>query len=135
VLHPNLVLSTDHNAAPSPDGTIDVDAMIKHFSEDNDEQSGKNAYAEGVLVGLGEDNLVECPICLDVMEERMIIPECMHQWYVHSCWTYPIFLKESCNSCKDCIFSFLAACDERREPGRCPTCSRSGLKVRINKIS
>jgi DNA repair protein RAD5 len=58
---------------------VDIDAMVKRFSE-NDDGQDNNVFAEGILANLGEDSHAECPICLDVMQQPMIIPTCMHQW-------------------------------------------------------
>jgi len=128
VLHPNLVLSSDNSVLRSSDGTVDIDALIKQFSGNEDGPCGKNVFAEGILTNLGEDNHVECPICLDVMQQPMIIPACMHQWYVVSpSGTYPL-TRLRC-SCKDCIVAYLATCDERYEERRCPTCQQGPIKV------
>ena len=81
VLHPNLVLPSDEELASST-GIIDVDALVKSLEEDDSEEGKRNIFAKSVLGGLSDDKPVECPICLDVMEERMLIPECMHHWYV-----------------------------------------------------
>ena len=34
----------------------------------------------------------------------------------------------SITSCKDCIIAYIAACTERREEGRCPSCSQGPIK-------
>lgn len=83
MLHPNLVLSSEATSTNSSGvRTVDVNALIKRFA-DEEADGSKNIFAEGVLAGLGEVSVSECPICLDVMEAPMIIPECMHQWCVH----------------------------------------------------
>lgn len=80
VLHPNLVLlPADDSDRPRASGQIDVDMLIKRFSEEGSGENSKNAFATEVLLNLGEDNR-ECPICFDVMQTPMIIPECLHQW-------------------------------------------------------
>jgi DNA repair protein RAD5 len=84
VLHPSLVLVSDKNNSRSSDGTVDIDALIKHFSdEESGGGGGKNVFAEDILTNLGEDIHTECPICLDVMQQPMLIPVCMHQWYAN----------------------------------------------------
>lgn len=83
VLHPNLALASDEKIASSTsgDGTVDVNDMINDFAQAEKEGEGStNLFAQGVLENLGEDDGLECPICLDVMERPMVIPECMHQW-------------------------------------------------------
>jgi DNA repair protein RAD5 len=63
---------------------VDIDAMIKDFSDEEQAEHGKNLFAQGILANLGDDEGTECPICLDVMEQPMIIPACMHQWCVRN---------------------------------------------------
>lgn len=84
VLHPNLVLSDPDGTlkkGTSKDEAIDVDDLIKKFSSENDDGVNANSFAEDVLSNLAqEDSKAECPICLDVMDSPMVIPQCMHQW-------------------------------------------------------
>ena len=85
VLHPNLVLSSNDRAssrAPSGSGTIDVQELIEKFGEGENSVGDSKVYAEGVLANLGQEEDAECPICFDVMETPVILPDCMHQWYV-----------------------------------------------------
>lgn len=75
MLHPHLVLSAEEvtdSSSKADDGIIDVDAV---------EQAG-NTYTEDVLSNLAQAEDEECPLCLDVMDSAMIIPPCMHKWYV-----------------------------------------------------
>ncbi|KAI3622763.1 dna repair protein rad5 [Moniliophthora roreri] len=111
VLHPSLVLEEEGGRALSPagDGTIDINDLIKKFAEDQDGDA-TNTFAETVLANLHEDDTKECPICLDVMETPMVIPECMHQ------------------CCKDCITTYVATCEMKGEETKCPTCSRGPIK-------
>lgn len=77
------MLSSDKNPEQSSgNGIVDVDALIKRFSDDASGEGTKNVFAEGVLANLGEDVDGECCICFDVMEVPMVVPDCMHQWYV-----------------------------------------------------
>ncbi|KAI0073947.1 hypothetical protein K474DRAFT_1648766 [Panus rudis PR-1116 ss-1] len=109
VLHPSLVISDEaKNKGKSSSDPINVDEMIKQFSE-AEEGKGGNAYAEEVLNNLGQEENPECPICFDVMDSPMVIPQCMHQ------------------CCKDCIVAFIERCKEKGEDGRCPTCSRGPI--------
>ncbi|KAJ3814435.1 DNA repair protein RAD5 [Lentinula aff. lateritia] len=111
VLHPNLVFTKNDEQAlsPSGDGLVDVNEMIKKFSE-NEEQS--NVFAETVLADLDDQaqSATECPICLDVMEIPMIVPECLHR------------------CCKDCITTYIATCEMKGEETKCPSCSRGPIK-------
>lgn len=81
VLHPNLVF-TEKDERPAGDGVVvDVNEMIKKFAEGNEQSS---AFAESVLANLDDEveDTSECPICLDVMELPMIVPVCLHRWFV-----------------------------------------------------
>jgi DNA repair protein RAD5 len=82
VLHPNLVLPSDEETT-SGKGVVDVEALVKSLDEEGGEEGNQDTFAKSVLDGLGDDSPSECPICLDIIEERMLIPECMHQWYVY----------------------------------------------------
>ncbi|CAL1694577.1 unnamed protein product [Somion occarium] len=111
VLHPNLVLSAteDKKTGSSKEEPIDVDELIKKFTSEEGNNNG-SSFAEDVLASLGQEDRAECPICLDVMDSPMVIPQCMHQ------------------CCKDCIVAFLECCEEKGEEGRCPTCSIRPVK-------
>ena len=84
VLHPNLVLSNVEYLSPPTDAEeVDIQTLIGRFSAGEDETGNGNVFAEGVLHSLdAQDEAGECPICLDVMDTPMIIPVCMHQWFV-----------------------------------------------------
>ncbi|KAJ7110331.1 DNA repair protein RAD5 [Mycena crocata] len=115
VLHPNLVLSSDDERSLPADGdeTVDVNELIKRFANDEQEGEGSgNVFAQNVLENIDLDEAdSECPICLDVMQSPMIIPECMHR------------------CCKDCIVTMVfAKSEEGGEEAKCPTCSRGPIK-------
>ncbi|KAG5341638.1 hypothetical protein C0989_008396 [Termitomyces sp. Mn162] len=78
VLHPNLVLTPDdeHVLLSAGDGSIDVDDLIRRFTDTERAEEGgdKSIFAEEVLAKLADAEAEECPICLDVMETPMIIP-------------------------------------------------------------
>ncbi|KAK0481797.1 P-loop containing nucleoside triphosphate hydrolase protein, partial [Armillaria novae-zelandiae] len=117
VLHPSLVLSHEEDRAlsPSGDGFIEIKDILGAFQEDEESSSGSNIFVQNALANLDEDTS-ECPICMDVMEKPMLVPECMHK------------------CCKDCISMFIATCEEKgQEPG-CPTCSRRPIKVGLNEL-
>lgn len=58
--------------------------MIKRFAEEESAGGTKNVFAEEALANLGVDTGQECPICMDMMDTPMVIPECMHQWCVRA---------------------------------------------------
>lgn len=86
VLHPSLVLTNTEESqtrTTSDDEDMDVQTLIQKFSEGEENAGSGSAFVEGVLQNLSnEDEMGECPICLDVMDSPMIIPVCLHQWYV-----------------------------------------------------
>ncbi|KAJ6601311.1 DNA repair protein RAD5 [Mycena vulgaris] len=110
VLHPNLVLaSDDERSLPEDgDGTVDVNELIKRFAQDNQTgESSSNVFAQNALENLDLDTTdSECPLCLDVIQSPMIIPECMHRF------------------CKDCIIAHV----ENSEGSKCPTCARGPIQ-------
>ncbi|KAK7465321.1 DNA helicase rad5 [Stygiomarasmius scandens] len=110
VLHPSLVLTDNDQRALSPvgDSFMDVNDLIQKFAGENGESG--NAFAETVLANIGEDESGECPICLDVMENPMIVPECLHR------------------CCKDCITTYIATCEMKGEETKCPSCSRGPIR-------
>ncbi|KAG6336243.1 hypothetical protein ID866_2862 [Astraeus odoratus] len=114
VLHPDLVVSRDdleNESLEQKGNAIDVGALMAEASKGSaSENISKNTFAESVLANLANAAEVECPICLDVMETPLIIPTCLHQ------------------CCRDCIIGHMAACTERGEEGRCPTCLRGPVK-------
>lgn len=68
------------------DTAIDMDTLMTDIANNsNCQDSSKNTFAESVLANLATSSEVECPICLDVAETPLIIPSCMHQWYVAWC--------------------------------------------------
>ncbi|KAJ7103027.1 RAD5-like protein [Mycena belliarum] len=110
VLHPNLVLaSDDHRTLPKEgDGAVDVNDLIKRFEQGTQAGEGSNVFAQKALENLDLDGAdAECPLCLDVMQSPMIIPECMHRF------------------CKDCIIAHVANSDD----SKCPNCSRGPVYV------
>ncbi|KAL4070532.1 SNF2 family N-terminal domain-containing protein [Scleroderma citrinum] len=111
VLHPDLVVTRDNDGQLSPkDNAINVDVLMADIARDpNCEGTSKKTFAESVLANLATAE-VECPICLDVAESPLIVSSCMHQ------------------CCRDCIIAHLAACSERGEEGRCPTCLQGPIK-------
>jgi DNA repair protein RAD5 len=81
VLHPSLVLSSlNRSEEPARETVADLDTLIQRFSEGDSSKGNQNVFAENVLLNLGEDDGLECPICFDVMQTPMILPDCLHQW-------------------------------------------------------
>ena len=92
MLHPNLVAEDSNAELLSDNKAIDIDSMIKQFSQaqnaTGDSASGSGStYAEDVLTNLSNNACLEakeCPICMDVMEVPMMFPDCMHPWFVYA---------------------------------------------------
>ncbi|KZT30927.1 hypothetical protein NEOLEDRAFT_1153350 [Neolentinus lepideus HHB14362 ss-1] len=105
VLHPSLIQSADKDESIEVDDQVHITSMIKEFVGE-----GSGVFAEAVLGNLDKSDQVECPLCLDVMDNPMIIPGCIHQ------------------CCKDCIVAYIAACEEKSKEVNCPTCSQGPFK-------
>ncbi|TRM65841.1 SNF2 family N-terminal domain-containing protein [Schizophyllum amplum] len=113
VLHPSLVAAAKA-ATPEEEGEgeMSVDDMIKQFAADGGgEDGGGMAFAENVLAHLSEEDLDECPICLDVMDVPMLLPGCFHK------------------CCKDCIIMYITSCEQKGTQTKCPKCSKGPFKV------
>lgn len=87
VLHPSLVLSTSDNEnskVATTNGVVNVEDLVKRFVTGDQLDEEMPAFVEKVLSNLAADDCAECPICLDTMQAAVILPECLHQWYVLS---------------------------------------------------
>lgn len=82
VLHPNLVVPTREESVDGTEGNVDVEALIKRFEEGDTSSGDSNAFADQVLANLAVEDDAECPICFDTMDMPVLIPTCMHQWFV-----------------------------------------------------
>lgn len=132
MLHPSLVLSEDTGGEGTSDeaasSSLNVNDMIKQFAQDEDSDQTGETYAHTVLKNLSVEVDEECPICMDIMEDPVLIPVCMHKGYV-------LYLHDEAltdgisHSCKDCISAYLHGRAEKGEEGICPTCSRGPVKV------
>lgn len=75
----------DDESSPtdSQEINISVKEIIQQFAE-RDEVGGSSneSYAQNVLSNLRATGTEECPICMDLMEEPMLLPACAHLWYV-----------------------------------------------------
>ncbi|KAG8919048.1 DNA helicase rad5 [Tulasnella sp. 408] len=91
VLHPSLIrrrLRTDEETeddvmetnAQGDGKNIDVDALINEFSlgVEKEEVQESKAFAIGVLKDLGSIETQECPLCLDTVQDPVLVPECHH---------------------------------------------------------
>jgi hypothetical protein len=108
VLHPSLVLKDADDVATmtADESFIEVKDLLKSYVDMNEQSTqskakssgsdtpktngessmkveGNNAYAEDVLANLGQEEMEECPICMDVMQSPVLVPQCMHQRFVH----------------------------------------------------
>lgn len=81
MLHPSLVLSQDDQSTPNESSSkfVDVDEIIKQFAAYGEADNG--TYAQSVLNNLSIKEDEECPICMDVMQEPVLIPACAHKGY------------------------------------------------------
>lgn len=84
VLHPDLVVDPrdQMNELPSGSECIEIDSLVHDVAEQ--QASGASnmnmSFAKNVLSNLATSQTDECPICLDVMETAVIIPQCLHRW-------------------------------------------------------
>lgn len=128
VLHPSLVQAKE--GSEDSLGDVNVDSLITRYSDgtsDNRERSSCT-FAEGVLSRLQEAVGQECAVCFDLMDLPVLVPNCMHSWWVKR--TFMIYrVIESINSCKSCALAFLQSCEEKGEDGHCPICRSGPVKV------
>jgi DNA repair protein RAD5 len=80
-------MQTEDGEEPSPadsqDADISVNNIIKQWAErEENGGTGNESYAQKVLNNLETSGAEECPICMDIMEEPMLLPACAHFWYV-----------------------------------------------------
>lgn len=109
---------------------IDVDDLLQQFTKEGDSDDKHNAFAENFLENLAKAEVEECPICFSEMENPVVVPECMHQLYVHPFRTDDTLI-ELPYSCKDCIVSHIGICEEKGQVPACPTCATGHLQVAI----
>ena len=102
VLHPSLVLKDPEDATKftADQAFVDVQNMVRSYIDltEADNGSGSNdkstpngdaplntqnaissTYAQDVLTSLDQAEEAECPICMDVMQSPVLIPQCLHQ--------------------------------------------------------
>ena len=82
VLHPDLVVDSEGqmNESPSSSKCIEVDTLMYDVVERQTSGGPNISFARNVLSYLAKPETDECPICLDIMETAVIIPQCLHQW-------------------------------------------------------
>lgn len=96
VLHPSLIQRKGPLADDDDDddnvvevdaegnGPVDIDAMIAQFGlgadaeDQNPSGSDNKKFAAGVLKDLKKVQDQECPLCLDTVQDPVLIPECHH---------------------------------------------------------
>ncbi|KIO28801.1 hypothetical protein M407DRAFT_229387 [Tulasnella calospora MUT 4182] len=125
VLHPSLIrrrLLTDEEIeddvtktnAQGDEKTIDVDALINQFSlgADREEVQESKTFAIGVLKDLESVETQECPLCLDTVQDPVLIPECHHAL------------------CKECIVDLIQDQEAKGNEGFCPVCQHQPVTER-----
>ena len=82
VLHPDLVVDPQDqvNEPPPSLKCIEIDSLIHDVGERQTSDASNTSFAKNVLANLATPEADECPICLDVMETVVIIPQCLHRW-------------------------------------------------------
>lgn len=82
VLHPDLVVDPKDqvNEPPSSLKCIEVDSLMHDVAERQTSDASNASFAKNVLSSLATPETDECPICLDIMETVVIIPQCLHRW-------------------------------------------------------
>jgi DNA repair protein RAD5 len=86
VLHPSLVQVKEHSEDEKEDvnGDVNVNSLIARYTEGTevDEAGPSTAFAEGVLGRLQEADGQECAVCFDLMDLPVLVPNCLHSWWV-----------------------------------------------------
>ncbi|KZT62310.1 hypothetical protein CALCODRAFT_426276 [Calocera cornea HHB12733] len=118
VLHPALIGGRKQELDIEAD--LDVNNLIAQFTKGNQEgdesTTNGDAFAKNVLDDLiaaqnDEDgSSEECPICLEIMDPPMIVPNCMHR------------------TCRDCVVGHLRSCESKGEEGFCPICRKAPVR-------
>ncbi|KAG8924089.1 DNA helicase rad5 [Tulasnella sp. 417] len=125
VLHPSLIrrrLLTDEETqedametnAEGDGKNIDVDALIDQFSlgAAQEEVQESKTFAIGVLKDLESIETQECPLCLDTVQDPMLVPECHHAL------------------CKECIVDLIQDQEAKGNEGFCPVCQHKPVTER-----
>lgn len=73
-------------------GVVKLEDLVKHETDGATVSKTNAAFVKETLESLktegrfqGDEGEVrdECPLCLDMMEVPVLIPPCMHKWYVN----------------------------------------------------
>lgn len=85
VLHPSLVQIKEREGSEvieEGNGQVDVDTLIAKFKTgtDDDTEAPSATFAEDVLTKLDEAHSQECALCLDLMDQPVLAPDCFHSW-------------------------------------------------------
>jgi len=76
----------------SNDGPVKLEDLVKRESDGVTVSKSNTAFVEETLKSLhsgsgtqGDEGETkdECPLCLDMMEAPVLVPPCMHKWYVN----------------------------------------------------
>jgi DNA repair protein RAD5 len=61
-------------------GQVDIDSLISQFTggTEEDDEGPSAVYAEDVLKKLDEADGQECAVCLDIMDQPVLVPNCLH---------------------------------------------------------
>lgn len=82
MLHPDLVIDLKDQVKEPPSGSkcVDIDTLIHDITERQTSDASNLSFAKNMLSNLATSETDECPICLDMMETVVIIPQCLHKW-------------------------------------------------------
>lgn len=79
-------------SSTSTSSVVKLEDLVKRGTDGVTVSKNNVTFVEETLksldtgVGIQEDGTEgrdECPLCLDVMEAPVLIPPCMHKWYVN----------------------------------------------------
>ena len=149
VLHPSLIQPKKKACNDSddeimeidsldPGETLDLNSMIAQFTGGYEAQSGvvkkeENVFARDVLKNMKDIDKQECPLCLDTLDDPVLIPECHHAGSV-----LIIILHLLCSyhsgRCKACIVEHIHDQEEKGNQGFCPVCQRKPVEVSIRSL-
>lgn len=80
MLHPDLVVDPKDQVNEPVPKCVEIDALIHDVAERHTSDASSKSFAKSVLSNLATPETDECPICLDVIETAVIIPQCLHRW-------------------------------------------------------
>lgn len=80
------------DSSTSTNGVVKLEDLVKHETEGVTVSKTNTTFAEETLRSLNAGSGAEgdegqgreeCPLCLDMMEAPVLIPPCMHRWWVN----------------------------------------------------